>query len=196
MEGTSTSATVNVEELDILYRNLPSYQPEPAGDSKVAEEMMATEPFTLPAELVGEMMEVSLTPPVLTTTGLRVITSPTSPTLVVEPALPEIVTSLTSIVAGVLVSMKTPPRTPAIPRPSLASASAISSTIMMVKPVEALSSGTTRSPGVIEAEKEFVDEMVDSFYKCLKRSIALILKGTTTSFSTLKVVLSQNIESI
>ena len=38
-------------------------------------------------------------------------------------------------------------------------------------------------------------EMVDSFYKSLKRSIALILKGST-SFSALKVVLSQNIESI
>jgi len=65
-----------------------------------------------------------------------------------------------------------------------------------VKPVEVLSSGTTRSPGVIEAEKEFMAEMVDSFYKSLKRSIALILKGLTISFSALKVILSQNIESI
>ena len=54
----------------------------------------------------------------------------------------------------------------------------------------------TRSPGVIEAEKEFVTEMVDSFYKSLKQSIALILKGSTTSFAALKVVLSHNIESI
>ena len=30
-----------------------------------------------------------------------------------------------------------------------------------MKPVKVLSSGTTRSPGVIEAEKEFVAEMVD-----------------------------------
>jgi len=59
-----------------------------------------------------------------------------------------------------------------------------------------LSSGTTRSPGLIEAEIEFVVEMVDSFYKSLKRFIALILKGSTTSFSALKVVLSRNIESI
>ena len=58
------------------------------------------------------------------------------------------------------------------------------------------SSGTTCSPGVIETEKEFVVEMVVSFYKSLKRSIALILKGSTTSFSALKVVLSRNIESI
>ena len=98
--------------------------------------------------------------------------------------------------AGVLVSMKTPPRSPAIPRLYPVSASVISSTIMTVEPVKTLSSRTTRSSGVIKAEKEFVAEMVDSFYKSLKRSIALILKGSTTSFSTLKVVLSRNIESI
>ena len=115
-EEISTSAVVDIAELDVLYRNLPSYQPEPATDSKVVEEMIAAEPITLPAESVGEMTMVFLTPPVLVTTGLRVITSPTSPTLVVEPALPEIVTSPTSIVAGVLVSMKTPPQSPAIPR--------------------------------------------------------------------------------
>jgi len=37
----STSAAVDVVELDVLCHNLPSHQPEPAGDSKVAEEMMA-----------------------------------------------------------------------------------------------------------------------------------------------------------
>ena len=39
-------------------------------------------------------------------------------------------------------------------------------------------------------------ELVDSFYKDLKRSVALVLKGSTTSFSALKVVLSQSIDSI
>ena len=67
---------------------------------------------------------------------------------------------------------------------------------MIVKLVEVLSSGITRSSGVIEVGKKFVAEMVDSFYKSLKRSIALILKGSTTSFLALKVVLSRNIESI
>ena len=84
---TSTSVTVDVAELDVLNRDLPSYQPEPSGDSMVAEEMKATlpsmEPITLQAEFVGEMMVVSLMSPVLVTIGLRVITSPTSPTLVV-----------------------------------------------------------------------------------------------------------------
>ena len=98
--------------------------------------------------------------------------------------------------ASVLVSMKTPPRSSVIPRLSPASASVISSTVMTVKPVEVLSSGTTRSPGVVEAEKEFVAEMVDSFYKSLKRYVALVLKGPTTSFSALKVVLFRSIDSI
>ena len=39
-------------------------------------------------------------------------------------------------------------------------------------------------------------ELVDSFYKGLKRSIALVVKGSTTSFSSLKVVLSRSIDSI
>ena len=69
---------------------------------------------------------------------------------------------------GVLVSMKTPPRSPVIPRLSSASASTISSTVMTVKLVEALSSGATHSLGVVEVEKESVAEMVDSFYKSPK----------------------------
>ena len=65
-----------------------------------------------------------------------------------------------------------------------------------MKPVETLSSGAARLPGVIKAENEFVAELVDSFYKSLKRSIALVLKGSITSFSALKVVLSRSIDSI
>ena len=67
---------------------------------------------------------------------------------------------------------------------------------MSVKPVEALPSGAPRFPGVVEVENEFVAELVDSFYKSLKQSIALVLKGSTTSFSALKVVLSRSIDSI
>ena len=68
--------------------------------------------------------------------------------------------------------------------------------VMSVKPVEALPSGATRSPGVVEAENGFVAELVDSFYKSLKQSVALVLKSSTTSFSTLKVMLSRSIDSI
>ena len=92
----STSAAMDVAELDVLYHDLPSYQPEPAGGVKEAEETVVTEPISLPTASVGEMPVVSLTLPILTTTRLRIITSPTSLTLAVELVLPEIVTNPTS----------------------------------------------------------------------------------------------------
>jgi len=52
--------------------------------------------------------------------------------------------------------------------------------------MKALPSGATRSPGVVEAEKEFVAEIIDSFYMGLKRFVALVLKGSTTPFSALR----------
>ena len=116
----STSTATDVAELDALYHDRPSYQPEPAIGTKEVEETVVTEPISLPTTLVGEMPVVPLTLPILTTTGLKVITNPTSSTLVVEPALPEIVTSPTFIVASALVSMTTPPRSPVIRRLSLA----------------------------------------------------------------------------
>jgi len=171
----STSATVDVVELDVLYRDLPPYQPESAGDFAAAEETRAalpstlsTKPIAFPSESTGKMMVVSMMLPVLVTTSLRVITSPTSLMLIVEPALSGVVTSPTSVVAGVLVSRKTPPRLSAIRHPSPISVFVTSSIVMMVKPVEVLSLGITRSPRLIEPEKEFVAEMVDSFYKSLK----------------------------
>ena len=161
--------------MEVLYGDLPPYEPESTGDPTATEEarvalpsMLSMEPIAFPSESAGEMKVVSMMMPILVITGLRVITSPTSPTLIVEPAVSGVVTRPTSIVASLLVSMKTPPGLPAIPRPSLTSVSATSSTVLMVKPVKVLSSGITRSPGVIEAEKEFVVEMVDGFYKSLK----------------------------
>ena len=72
----STSAITDVVELDILYHDLPSYRPEPAGGVKEAEEMVVTELVSLPIASVGEMPVVSLTLPILTTAGLKIITSP------------------------------------------------------------------------------------------------------------------------
>ena len=40
-EETSTSATVDIAELDVLYRDLPSYQPGPVGNFMAAGEMRA-----------------------------------------------------------------------------------------------------------------------------------------------------------
>jgi len=75
-----------------------------------------------------------------------------------------------------------------------ASVPVVPSTVMSTRPVE--SSEADRLSGVAEPENEFVSDIVDSFYKGLKRSIDLVLKGSTMSFSTLKVVLSCSIKSI
>ena len=39
-------------------------------------------------------------------------------------------------------------------------------------------------------------EMIDTFHKSLKRCISLVLKGSTSPFEFLKVVLMRNIETI
>ena len=127
-EGTrgevSTSTAADAAELDALYGDLPSYQPEPARGTEI-EGTVVMEPISLPTISVSEMPLVSPASPILPGAELRVITSPTSPTLVVEPALPEIVTSPTSVVASVLVSMRTPPRSPTTSHVAAASASTI-----------------------------------------------------------------------
>ena len=171
-------------ELDVLYRDLPSYQPESVGDLVTAEEtravpppMLSTEPIIYPLELAGEMMVAYTMPLVLTTAGLRVIANPASPMLIVEPALSGIVTSLTSLVTGVLVSMKTSSQLPVIPHPSQTNVSTTSFTVMMVRLVEILPLGITHSSGVIEAEKEFVAKMVDIFYKSFEAIHCLDFEG-------------------
>ena len=87
--------------------------------------------------------------------------------LVVEPD--PMITSPTSLVASTIVSMKTPPRllllVSSVP---LTAAPAIPSMIVTTKITETSSSRLTRSPGVIEVEKEFAAEMIDTFDKCLK----------------------------
>ena len=47
-EKTNTLATVDVVELDVLYRDLPPYQSESANDFAAAEETRATLRFTEP----------------------------------------------------------------------------------------------------------------------------------------------------
>ena len=143
--------------MDVLYGDLPSYQPEPARRTET-EGTVIMEPISLPTISVSEMPSVLPVPSILPGALLRVFTSPTSPTLVVEPALPKIVTSLTSVVASVLVSMRTPPRSLTTSHVTAASASTIPSTVVSIKPVEIVSSGAARLPGVIEAENEFVTD--------------------------------------
>ena len=141
---------LDAAELDALYRDLPSYKPESVGDHARAEEtwdvlpsMLSTEPIASQLELAGEMIVASMMLLVLTTTGLRIITSPVSLMLIIKLALFEVVTIPTSLVACVLVSMKTPLRLPAIPYPSQTITSTTFSTIVTVKPVEGLSFGIT-----------------------------------------------------
>ena len=133
----STSTAADAAELDALYHDLPSYQSEPVRGDEI-EGTLVIEPTSLPATSASEVPLVSPVPPILPGAELKVITSPTSPTLVVKPVLPEIVTSPTSVVASVLVSMRTPPRSLTTPHVAAASASAIPSIIMSIKPVETL----------------------------------------------------------
>ena len=49
----STSTATDAAELDALYHDLPTYQPEPA-DGKEAEGIVVTEPISLPTPSVSE----------------------------------------------------------------------------------------------------------------------------------------------
>ena len=99
----SASTAADADVLDALYGDLPSYQPKPAERPEAAEAAVP-EVSSLPTVSTSEM------PATLPSAELRVITIPTSPTLVIEPVAQEVVASLISAVAGVLVSMRTPPR--------------------------------------------------------------------------------------
>ena len=110
----------------------------------------------------------------------------------VEPAVQEMVASPTSTVASALISMKTPQRSlticPAVDVPIAPS------TIASTRLVDF--SKVTSLPEVAEVENDYIGDLVDSFYKGLRRTIDLVLKGSNMPFSKLKVVLSRGIESI
>ena len=84
--GTSTA--VDAAVLDALYGDLPSYRPNPAEGPEV-EGTAVPEVSSLPTISTSEV------PTVLPSAELRVITSPTSPTPVIEPAVQEMVASPT-----------------------------------------------------------------------------------------------------
>jgi len=183
----STSTAADAAVLDALYGDLLSYQPGPAKGAGV-EGMVVPKVSSLPTISMSEM------PSVLPSAELRVITSPTSPTLVVEPAVQKMVTSPTSMVASVLISMKTPSRSPMTCHAAAVSVPVVPSTVVSTRLVDFFE--VARLPKVAEVENDFIGDIIDSFYKGLGRSIDLVLKGSTMSFSTLKVVLSHIIESI
>ena len=117
--------------LDALYGDLPPYRPELA-EGKEVEGAIVPEVSSLPTISMSEV------PSVLPGAELRVITSPTSPTLVVEPSVQDMVTSPTSAVANVLVSMKTPLRSPMTCHAAAASVTAAPSTVVSTRLVNFL----------------------------------------------------------
>ena len=106
---------LDATELDVLYRDLPSYQLESVGGLTMAERTrlvlpptLSIEPIASPLESAGKMTVASMMLQVLTIASLKVITNLVSLTLIAESSLSGVVTSPTSLVVGVLVSMKTP----------------------------------------------------------------------------------------
>ena len=178
--GASTAADAAV--LDALYGDLPLYQPKEADRPEVAE-----------AAVPGASLLPSEVSATLPSAELRVITSPTSPTLVIEPAAQEVVASPSSAVAGVLVSMraspKSPPACPAAVSASAAFSAAVSTGLVGYSEVAS-------PPKIDEAENDFIGNLVDSFYNSLEHTIGLVLKGSPVPFSKLKMVLSRGIECI
>jgi len=78
----STSTAADAAELDALYHDLPSYQPEPASGLKETKGTVVTEPISLPTTSVSELPVISPALPILPIAKLKVIASPTFPTLV------------------------------------------------------------------------------------------------------------------
>ena len=56
-EEISTSATLGTVELDVLYHDLPSYQPESVGDLATAEETRVVLPPTLSIEQIASRLK-------------------------------------------------------------------------------------------------------------------------------------------
>ena len=71
------------------------------------------------------------------------------------------ITNPASLVASMLLSVETPPRLTAFSA-LLMTTPVDPLTFITTKPMETSSLGITRSPGVIEVEKEFVAELVDT----------------------------------
>ena len=165
--------------LDALYGDLPSYQPMTTERSGVVETTVPQMP-SLPSEMPASM-------------ELRVITSPASPTQVVEPVAPEVVASPSLAVAGVLISMRTPPRS-SLACPAAVDVPASSSAVVSAGLVDC--SEVVPLPKIDEAENDFIGNLVDSFYNNLEQTIGLVLKGSPVPFSKLKVVLSRGIDCI
>ena len=122
--------------------------------------------LTLQLESTSGLVSIpaTLSPPA--DAGLVGISSSDSPTLVVEPN--PMITSPASLVASILIFMKTPPQLLLVSPVLLTAVPVTPSTIVATKIMETSPSRLTRLPGVIKVEKELVAEMINTFYKSLK----------------------------
>jgi len=175
----STSSGADAAMLDVLYGDLPPYQPKAAERREVVE-VTTPRVSSLPSEVPAS-------------TELRVVINPASPSQVVEPVAPEVVASPSLAVAGVLISMRTPPRSP-LACPTAVDVPASSSAVVSAGLVNCPE--VASPPKIDEAENDFIGNLVDSFYNSLEQTIGLILKGSSVPFSKLKVILSRGIECI
>jgi len=157
---------LDIERIDIQCQPLST-------DDLMATDEMASAPSTmLTMEQIGLQLEftsgpvsIPATSSALATTSLQLIINSKSPMLVIDLDL--MIINPTSLVANTLISLKTPLRLPSVSSVPLTVAPAMSSMIVTINIIETSSSRLSRSPRVIEIEKEFVAEMINTFYKSL-----------------------------
>ena len=169
--------------LHVLYHSIIQYRPSSTADSiaiveteSVPSTIPVTEQIKSQPKPTSEPVSILPVPLAVVTTGLMVITNPSFPTLIFEPASSAMVTDPVSSVASMLIYVETPSRLTASSAP-LMTAPMTPSTVITTKPMNTSPSRIIQSPGVIEVEKEFVAELVDSFFKSLSRCLLLVLKG-------------------
>ena len=157
--------------LDILYYSISQFRPLCTADSAaiVETEFVPSirpimEQIESHLEFTSEPVFLPLVPLVAVTTDQMVITSLCFLTLIIELASSAMFIDPTSSVANMLISAETPPRLTISSAP-LMTAPVTPSIVITTKPMEIFPSRITRSPGVIEVEKEFVVKLVDRFFK-------------------------------
>ena len=196
-EEATAPITLDSARVNVLYRSIIQCRSFFTGDLVVTDKTASAPFIARTIEQTGHQLEfasglvsIPTISSALATFGLELVVSSRSPMPVID--LDSMITIPTYLVASTLISMKTPPRLLPVYFYSvmLMAAPVTPSTIMTMKLIEIPSSKLTRSSGVIKVEKEFVVEMIDTFYKSLKRGISLVLKGSTSPFEFMKVVLT------
>ena len=66
----------------------------------------------------------------------------------------------------------------------------------MVLPQQSPPASIALPPIEVNSQDDFIEELMDGFYKSLKRYLPMIFKSTHTSFSSWRVIFSRVIENI